>query len=97
MGYNYPYEVHSIASSGRDVLHGGSKTLEGAEDILMNQIEELITNPWEEKIDIARRVDSFYIYNTDKGGVVETAKTDDFIDTTLSEFIYKHKLDINKI
>ena len=97
MGYNYPYEVHSIASSGRDILHGGSKTLEGAEDILINQIEELITNPWEEKIDIARRVNSFYIYNTEDDDVIETNRTDDFIDAILSEFVRKHKLDINKI
>ena len=45
--YKYRYEVHWVSPEGKDILLGANNDFEAVEEIAINQIQELLTNPWE--------------------------------------------------
>ena len=46
-GYKYRYSVHSTSPEGKDIMLGGSKTEEGANEIAMEWADNYFNNPWE--------------------------------------------------
>lgn len=83
-GYKYQYGVHAHPQ-GRDITLGGSKTLDGAVEIAINQAQQLFENPWmsdKEKYDY---LETMYIADDDAEEIVEPANFDDFVDELMSE------------
>ena len=83
-GFSYKFGVHAHPQ-GRDIILGGSKTLEGAEQIAINQVDELLENPWmsdKEKFDY---MDTIYIANDAEEVEVDAPNFDDYVDGVMSE------------
>ena len=80
MGSIYPFEVHWMRPNGNDVLLGGSKSLEGADEIVQDKVEELMDNPFESDKDKLLILQNVYIYNSDTNEVEDVSdETDTFI------------------
>lgn len=83
-GFKYQYGVHAHPQ-GRDIILGGSKTLDGAIEIAINQAQQLFENPWmsdKEKYDY---LETMYIADDDAEEIVESTNFDDFVDGLMSE------------
>lgn len=84
--YKYRYEVHWVSPEGKDILLGANKSIDGAEEIAINQIQELLTNPWESNENKYKIIYSLYIYDSEKDDAdVMSIDLEDYIDGILSE------------
>ena len=82
--YKYKFGVHAHPK-GRDITLGGSQTLEDAEKIAINQVDELLENPWmtdKEKLDY---IDTMYISDDDEGVEVDAFNFEDYADSVMSD------------
>jgi hypothetical protein len=84
-GYNYRYEVHCISRDGRDILLGGSHTLEGAEQIGYDQAKHIFENPWERVEDKFKMLDSMYLYDSESDQDCTTVDFEEQVDMLMSE------------
>lgn len=84
-GYNYRYEVHWISPQGTDKLLGGSNDIKEAERIAINQLNELMKNPWETKKNKALFIQNCYIYDSKTDSDATTMALEDIEDGMLSE------------
>ena len=84
-GYHFRYEAHWISPSGNDKLLGGSHTLKGAEQIAMNQAEELFNNPFEDDSRKLVFLESLYLYDSETDKDCTTYDLDDYVDRLMSE------------
>lgn len=96
--YHYRYSVYVIASDGRNIRLGGSKTLEGAEEIGINQAKQVFENPWMTNKEKFRYLENMYIADDDEEHEVSTYEFDDYVDGLMSELDSRkdENLDINE-
>ena len=83
--YHYKYSVYVIASDGRNILLGGSKTLEGAEEVGINKAKQIFENPWMTNDEKFRYLENMYIADDDEEHEVPTREFDDYVDGLMSE------------
>ena len=95
MGTSYKFGVHAYPK-GRDILLGGSKTLEEAEQIAINQIKELLTNPWMTLQEKSDYINTIYIADDEKQVEVDAPNLDDYSDGVLSELASRINTEKNK-
>ena len=83
-GFSYKFGVHAHPQ-GRDIILGGSQTLEGAEKIAVEQADKLLENPWmtnKEKYDY---LDTIYIADDEEEEIVDSSVFEDYIESVLEE------------
>lgn len=87
-GYTYKYSVNAVSNDSKKVL-GGSKTLEGAEKIGIEQAQHVFESPFmtpQEKYDY---LGTMYISDDDNDNIVSTNDFDDYVDGLMSELLGK--------
>lgn len=82
--YKYKFGVHAFPN-GRDIILGGSQTLDGAEQIAINQVDKLLENPWMSDKEKFHYMDTIYIANDDEEVEVDAPNFDDYVDRVMSE------------
>lgn len=82
--YKYRFGVHAFPN-GRDIILGGSQTLEGAEQIAINQVDNLLENPWMSDKEKFNYMDTIYIANDEEEAEVDAPNFDDYVDRVMSE------------
>lgn len=79
------YQVHWISPDGKDCLLGGANSIEQANEIAMNQAQEIFENPWESDERKFQFLDSIYIVQLDNESDAMLIDTEDYIDNLMSE------------
>lgn len=82
-GYNYPFEVHWIQLSGKDVLLGASANIDSAEDTARSQINQLLKNSSYSAKEKYKIIDSLYIYNAEDDMAWMPIQLEKFVANTL--------------
>ena len=83
-GYKYQYEVHWVSPDGEDELLGASKTLKGAVDIAIRQINRVAENPFEEDERKYHFIDNTYIYDAKSDRVIDDYTLEEAQDNLMS-------------
>lgn len=81
--YNYQYEVHWVSPEGKDYLLGKSKSLEKAEKIALDQIDQVYESPFESPERKVIFIEQTYIYDAFNDKDVTTYAVEDTQDSLL--------------
>lgn len=80
------YQIHWVSPDGRDCLLGGTNDIEKAQDIALEQANEIFDNPWETNERKFHFLDSLYIVDTETEDPDQmTMETEEQIDNLMSE------------
>lgn len=85
MNKHYRYEVHWVSPDGNDCLLGASHSIPGAERIAINQIEELMSNPFETNKMKCLFLENMYIWDAETIEDVTTDLIEDQTDAAMSQ------------
>lgn len=91
-GYEYQYSVNYAKTPFDNLVLGGSRTIDGAVEIAIGQIQRIFENPWmsaQDKIDWMYNV---YIADDTKEEMIEPVEFDDYRENLVSELKTKQKL-----
>ena len=84
MGKSYKFGVHAHPQ-GKDIILGGSQTLEGAEKIAVEQADRLLDSPWMSSKEKYLYLDTIYIADDEDEEVVDAPDFEDYIVSVLEE------------
>lgn len=82
-GYRYQYEAHWISPRGKDILLGANSNLLKAEQIALDHMKEMMTNPFESVENKIHFIENCYIYDADNDEVIDSTVIEDTKDTLL--------------
>lgn len=91
------YEVHWVSPDGNDCLLGGSKTIDGAQDIARNQADRIFDSPFETNERKLHFLDNLYIWDVENDEEAMLVDTEEYIDNLMSEIHSRINVEKKKI